>query len=92
MLMLILRACVLFWFAVGALCRYSEVSQSEVLRQSCGPYGDYFNSLEFECRNGTHGKLLWSPDENTPDLVYYQVGIAMTVNVLFHVSVLCYKI
>ena len=63
--------------AVGALCRYREVSQSEVLRQSCGSYDDYFNSLEFGCQNGTHGKLLWTPNENTPDLVYYQVLMVM---------------
>ena len=60
--------------AVGALCEYSETMTSELVRQSCGPYNEYIGSLDFTCLNGTHGKLIWTPDENTPDLVYYQVG------------------
>ena len=46
---------------------------AELVRQSCGPYDDYISGLEITCRNGTHGKLIWTPDENTPNLVYYQV-------------------
>ena len=50
------------------------MTASELIRQSCGPYNDYISSLELTCMNGTHGKLVWTPDENTPDIVYYQVS------------------
>ena len=46
---------------------------SETLRQTCKSYGDYFGSLEFICNQGEPAKLVWTPDNGTPDLVYYQV-------------------
>jgi hypothetical protein len=58
---------------VGALCEYVETPASEVIRQSCDSYNNYINSLELTCMNGTSGKLVWTPDEDTPDIVYYQV-------------------
>lgn len=57
----------------GPLCEYTETSISETLRQSCRPFEEYFNSLDFTCQAGEPAKLVWTPDENTPDLVYYQV-------------------
>lgn len=60
--------------AVGALCEYSETETSELIRQICGPYDNYTNSLDIFCSNSSQfGMLIWTPDENTPDLVYYQV-------------------
>ena len=59
--------------SVGALCEYTETTSSEALRQSCDSFDAYRNSLAFSCRNGTRGTLVWTPDENTPNLVYYQV-------------------
>lgn len=59
--------------AVGPLCEYNENSAAETVRQTCGSYSDYFNSLNFTCQRGEPGKLIWRPDDNTPDLVYYQV-------------------
>ena len=58
---------------VGPLCEYNENSTSEALRQGCNPYDDYMNSLNFTCQPGEPGRLVWTPDENTPNLTYYQV-------------------
>ena len=46
---------------------------SETLRQTCKSYNDYFSSLGFTCNPGEPAKLVWTPDNGTPDLVYYQV-------------------
>ena len=29
--------------------------------------------------NGTHGELIWTPDEDTPDIVYYQVSYNVSI-------------
>ena len=60
---------------VGPLCEFSDTSQSEGIRQSCGPYDDYISNLSYMCQEGDPGELIWTPDDNTPDLVYYQVYI-----------------
>ena len=64
---------------VGALCEYVETPASEAIRQRCEPYDDYISSLELTCMNGTHGKLIWTPNDNTPDIVYYQVIMSYNV-------------
>ena len=70
---IIMTACFFFFVTVGALCEYNENSAAETLRQTCGSYADYFNAFNFTCRAGEPGRLVWTPNENTPDLVYYQV-------------------
>ena len=71
---------------VGTLCEYTETTLSTALRQSCDSYDSYIASLEFTCLNGTHGQLTWTPDETTPDLVYYQVRskLVTSINSLWH--------
>ena len=59
--------------AVGPLCELSETGESERMRQSCGSYDDYINSLGSMCQPGDPGELIWTPDDSTPDRVYYQV-------------------
>ena len=53
---------------------------SETMRQTCDAgLTQYVNSLALSastlCRSnsGQPGRLVWTPDENTPDVVYYQV-------------------
>ena len=58
---------------VGALCEFSETGASETIRQTCGSYTDYIASLNRTCRSGQPGRLVWTPNDATPDLVYYQV-------------------
>ena len=59
--------------SVGTLCEYTETSTSETIRQTCHSYNDYFSSLDFTCQQGEPARVVWTPDHNTPDVVYYQV-------------------
>ena len=53
---------------------------SETVRQTCGSYKDYLNSLTLSCpQPGEPGKLVWKPDDKTPDVVYYQVTMFLSV-------------
>ena len=57
------------------MCQLEETEASETTRQNCGDLQTYIDTLETSasCNSGEPGKLVWTPDENTPDLVYYQV-------------------
>ena len=59
--------------SVGPLCELMETAKSGIIRQTCDTYDNYIGSLNLMCVSGTPGTLVWTPDENTPDLVYYQV-------------------
>lgn len=69
--------------AVGELCKHVESPQSEVLRQNCFDLEDYTDTLSLagSCRSGSGqpGKIVWTPDENTPDVVYYQVSTIIII-------------
>ena len=58
--------------ATGRLCRWTEGEQPA---DSFASYGAYQRSLSLHCDDGHPGILHWTPDENTPDLVYYQVSL-----------------
>ena len=64
-------------YAVGEQCQLLETAFSTYLRESCSDLDMYINSLEYSesCSIGTPGVLIWTPDNDTPDLVYYQVKI-----------------
>ena len=36
------------------------------------------SSLNFTCQPGTPGRLIWTPNDTTPDVVYYQVLYSAT--------------
>ena len=63
-----------YYLIVGPLCEMSETEESESIRQRCEPYDAYISSLNSTCQPGQPGELIWTPDDNTPDLVYYQVS------------------
>lgn len=56
--------------AIGRLCEWKETSNKP--SSSFSGFGSYQRSLELDCQQGTSGILRWTPDENTPDTVYYQ--------------------
>ena len=62
---------------VGRLCQLTETTASQNTRDNCSDLQTYIDTLETpaSCNSGEPGKLVWTPDENTPDLVYYQVYI-----------------
>ena len=67
----------IFTQTVGRLCQLLETPASQNTRESCSDLQTYIDTLETpaSCNSGEPGKLVWTPDENTPDLVYYQVYI-----------------
>ena len=56
--------------ATGRLCEWKE-DPSEPANKFKS-FGGYQRSLTLECHEGQPGIIQWTPDENTPDLVYYQ--------------------
>ena len=71
--LLLLSLLLSFIPSVGPLCEYTENSGSEVIRQTCNTYDVYMSSLNFTCQPGQPGRLVWTPNDSTPDVVYYQV-------------------
>ena len=59
--------------AAGALCQYKETERSRELLRDCGSYDEYTSALVRECNSGQPATLVFTPDETTPDTVYYQV-------------------
>lgn len=64
-----------YFFTVGPLCQMEESEQSFIIRSNCLDLVTYTNSLvsSSQCTSGQPGRVVWTPDDNTPDLVYYQV-------------------
>lgn len=77
--------------SVGALCEYTETGTSETIRQTCRPYNDYFSSLDFTCQRGEPARVVWTPNHNTPDVVYYQV-IRFHVELLDNVFIVYFRV
>ncbi len=63
----------LFPRTAGRLCVCREGAEAATVRESCGSRQEYEESQECSCEEGEPAFLLWIPDENTPDIVYYQV-------------------
>ncbi len=58
----------------GRLCSCIEGARGAAVREGCGSREDYEESLECSCdESGEPAILTWTPDENTPDTLYYQV-------------------
>ncbi len=63
----------LFSRTAGRLCACREGAEAARVRESCGSRQEYEESQECSCEEGGAAFLAWIPDENTPDIVYYQV-------------------
>lgn len=59
--------------SVGRYCEYQQSTEAAAILDSCGSQADYTAALAGFCKTGSVGVLEWTPDENTPDTVYYQV-------------------
>ena len=86
-----------YWFnvpsaylVVGRLCELMETVSSSNIRQSCNDLQPYVTSLERNpsCNTGTPGTLVWTPDENTSRVVYYQVQQTLPAMLLLMVSMI----
>lgn len=56
---------------IGRLCNWTpDIKGPEV--DEFPSFGAYQRSLTLQCDEGEPGIITWTPDENTPDTVYYQ--------------------
>ena len=63
--------------AAGRLCEHIETDQSASVAADCNSeLQEYLDTLDVMClSDGSEAAILtWTPDENTPDVVYYQVS------------------
>ncbi|XP_077271953.1 DM13 and DOMON_DOH domain-containing protein skeletor isoform X4 [Temnothorax americanus] len=56
---------------VGRLCNWVP-DQNQPPADDFASFGAYQRTLTLECDHGEPGIVEWTPDENTPDTVYYQ--------------------
>lgn len=56
---------------VGRICNWTPDIKGPVA-DSFPSFGAYQRSLTLKCDEGEPGIITWTPDENTPDTVYYQ--------------------
>ena len=62
--------------SAGRHCEHEETDRSESVALNCGStLQDYLDTLSVTCVGDESDAaiLTWTPDENTPDVVYYQV-------------------
>ena len=62
---------------VGRLCERAESAAASNIRDTCGSMEQYIAEIRKEepvCADGEPGTFTWTPDDNTPDVVYYQVS------------------
>ncbi|XP_014221309.1 protein Skeletor, isoforms B/C [Trichogramma pretiosum] len=55
---------------VGRLCQWTP-DQNQPLADAFNSFGAYQRTLTLVCDSGEPGFVTWTPDENTPDTVYY---------------------
>lgn len=58
--------------AYGRLCEWAQDPNHPA--DAFESFGGYQRTLTLDCQEGQPGILQWTPDANTPDLVYYQVS------------------
>ena len=63
-------------YTAGRLCEYTETENATQLRVKCGSLEDYSAAVQksLNCRQGNATVFQWTPDNNTPDIVFYQVS------------------
>ncbi|XP_078610306.1 protein Skeletor, isoforms B/C-like [Branchiostoma floridae x Branchiostoma japonicum] len=56
--------------AAGRYCEYT--SPGGDTSETSETFAEYYRTLNLTCESGQSARLSWTPDHNTPDLVYYQ--------------------
>lgn len=57
----------------GRLCNWTP-DPDQPPADEFASFGAYQRTLSLVCDHGDPGVVQWTPDENTPDTVYYQVS------------------
>ena len=71
------RVSSLFNYSAGRYCSHEETAQSASVALECNStLQEYLDTLNVMCEGDESEAaiLTWTPDENTPDVVYYQVS------------------
>ena len=61
----------------GRHCEHIETDRSAAVAENCNSnLQEYLDTLTVSCQGDENevAILTWTPDEDTPDVVYYQVG------------------
>ena len=69
--------------SAGRLCEHIETDDSAAVAEDCdSELQEYLDTLDVTCQsNESEAAILtWTPDENTPDVVYYQVSSPVHVS------------
>ena len=69
----------------GRYCSHVETASSGAVAEDCDRnLQDYLDTLTMTCEGEENDAaiLTWTPDENTPDVVYYQVSYKITTCIL----------
>ena len=64
-------------YIVGRYCEYKNIDFDR--SNEFASFEEYSATLRLECDEGEAGTFTWTPDENTPDTVYYQVSKALVM-------------
>ena len=67
---------------MGRYCEYKNIDTDR--SSEFDTFDAYLPTLVLECNDGEPGMFTWTPDENTPDTVYYQV-----IKCAFHFVIRC---
>lgn len=55
-----------------------ETPEASFVLHTCGSHESFVNELVYEnpaCSSSGTDTLTWTPDDSTPNMVYYQVGL-----------------
>jgi hypothetical protein len=60
---------------VGRLCEFPQSARAGEILDSCDSFENYLGEVTsgVQCGDGSSGTLVWTPDANTPNTVFYQV-------------------
>lgn len=64
--------------AAGRYCEWVRTTGDNA--DNYETFKSFFQTLKLKCEKGEPAKLEWTVEENTPDLVYYQVCICYQKN------------
>ena len=70
---------------VGPLCERVESAAARTARVTCASQEDYMARVletTLSCESGLPGTVKWTPDEKTPNTVYYQVSLRLKASTL----------
>lgn len=70
---------------VGRFCNWQPHPDHDA--DDFSSFGAYQRTLSLVCESDSlPGNVQWTPDENTPDTVYYQVSFIIFYNYLFYIT------